>query len=86
MKELLVPKVLEESRRKILFMFEGIILEKVCDFVSWGLLREPGLPTEPHPHPCRVGWIKIRLATRIERVCKIPIVFGRVHASVSLVT
>lgn len=91
-KVFIAPKIDEVTQRNKLFEFKGIILEKVCDFIidsgstknliSWKLVRELGLQTEPHFRPYRVGWIKNGLETRIERVCKIPVAFGKVYCDV----
>ncbi|KAJ4719236.1 RNA-directed DNA polymerase [Melia azedarach] len=79
-KLLLAPKKEEETQRNKIFCTKGTIKNKVCkliidsgsseNIVSKALVNALNLPTEKHPSPYKIGWIKKGTETRVTEMCK----------------
>ncbi|GJZ05269.1 RNA-directed DNA polymerase [Tanacetum coccineum] len=61
--------------------------EKICsitidggsckNLVSNALVKAFKLPTEPHPSPYQIGWIKKGSALKVTEICKVPLAIGK---------
>ncbi|KAJ4707018.1 RNA-directed DNA polymerase [Melia azedarach] len=88
-KLLLAPKKEEETQQNKIFRTRGTIKNKVCkviidsgsskNIVSKALVNAVNLPTEKHPSPYKIGWIKKGTETRITEVCKLPFIIGKFY-------
>ncbi|GJR24678.1 transposon ty3-I gag-pol polyprotein [Tanacetum coccineum] len=47
------------------------------NLVSKALVKAFKLPTEPHPSPYQIGWIKKGLALKVIEICKVPLAMGK---------
>ncbi|GJW93187.1 RNA-directed DNA polymerase [Tanacetum coccineum] len=81
------PKVSESSQRNKIFQTKCLVMEKICfiiidggsykNLVSKALVKAFKLPTEPHPNPYQIGWIKNGPALKVTEICKVPLTIGK---------
>ncbi|GKC22987.1 transposon ty3-I gag-pol polyprotein [Tanacetum coccineum] len=81
------PKVSDSSQRNKIFQTKCLVKEKICsiiidggsceNLVSKALFKAFKLPTEPHPSPYQIGWIKKGLGLKVTKICKVPITIGK---------
>lgn len=84
---LLASKVTDSSQRHSLFKTRCIIFQKIFDviidngstenIVSRDIVQRLRLPTEKHPNPYKVGWIKSVGDIKVTERCKIPFTIGK---------
>ena len=84
---LLASKVTDSSQRHNLFKTRCIIFQKIFDviidngstenIVSRDIVQRLRLPTEKHPNPYKVGWIKSVGDIKVTERCKIPFMIGK---------
>jgi hypothetical protein len=82
---LLAPR--EEGQRNNIFRSSCSVNNKVCqiivdngsceNFVSKKLVAYMQLPTEPHPRPYKLGWVKRGPQAEVTTSCKVPISIGK---------
>nr|GLL25427.1 uncharacterized protein LOC109163967 [Ipomoea trifida] len=75
------------AQRNNIFGAYCSILGKVCklivdngscdNIVSRSLVRNLNLPTEPHPKPYKLGWIKEGPSVSVTEICHVPISIGK---------
>ncbi|GKB46713.1 transposon ty3-I gag-pol polyprotein [Tanacetum coccineum] len=81
------PKVSDSSQRNKIFQTKCLVKEKICsiiidggsceNLVSKALVKAFKLPTEPHPNPYQIGWIKKGPALKVTEICKVPLAIGK---------
>ena len=81
------PKVSDSSQRNKIFQTKCLVKEKICsiiidggsceNLVSKALVKAFKLPTEPHPNPYQIGWIKKGPAIKVTEICKVPLAIGK---------
>ncbi|GJV21908.1 putative nucleotidyltransferase, ribonuclease H, partial [Tanacetum coccineum] len=81
------PKVSGSSQRNKMFQTKCLVKKKICymiidrgsyeNLVSKALVKAFKLPTEPHPNPYQIGWIKKGLALKVAEICKVPLAIGK---------
>nr|GLL17334.1 uncharacterized protein LOC109163967 [Ipomoea trifida]GLL41384.1 uncharacterized protein LOC109163967 [Ipomoea trifida] len=75
------------AQRNNIFRAHCSVLGKVCkliidngscdNIVSKALVQRLGLPTEPHPKPYKLGWIKEGPSVMVMEVCHVPVSIGK---------
>nr|GMD93444.1 Zinc finger, CCHC-type [Ipomoea batatas] len=75
------------AQRNNIFRAHCSVLGKVCkliidngscdNIVSKALVQRLGLPTEPHPKPYKLGWIKEGTSVMVTEVCHVPVSIGK---------
>nr|GMC51129.1 zf-CCHC domain-containing protein/Asp_protease_2 domain-containing protein [Ipomoea batatas] len=75
------------AQRNNIFRAHCSVLGKVCkliidngscdNIVSKALVQRLGLPTEPHPKPYKLGWIKEGTSVVVTEVCHVPVSIGK---------
>nr|GMD29224.1 transposon Ty3-I Gag-Pol polyprotein [Ipomoea batatas] len=75
------------AQRNNIFRAHCSVLGKVCkliidngscdNIVSKELVQRLGLPTEPHPKPYKLGWIKEVTSVMVMEVCHVPVSIGK---------
>nr|GMD27161.1 Zinc finger, CCHC-type [Ipomoea batatas] len=75
------------AQRNNIFRAHCSVLGKVCkliidngscdNIVSKALVQRLGLPTEPHPKPYKLGWIKEGTSVMVMEVCHVPVSIGK---------
>lgn len=88
-KLLMTPKRSSNTQRNALFRTRCTVAQKVCDLivdngsteniVSKALVKAPSLPTEKHPNPYEVGWIKIGAAGQVTEVCRVSFSIDKLY-------
>lgn len=83
---LLAPMIREPTQRHTIFLTRCTISGKVCDIVIDGgstenlisqkVVAKLGLPTQAHPHPYHIGWIRKDNTVKVTEVCKVPLSIG----------
>ncbi|GJV57599.1 putative nucleotidyltransferase, ribonuclease H [Tanacetum coccineum] len=81
------PKVSNSSQRNKIFQTKCLVKEKICsiiidggsceNLVSKALVKAFKLPTEPHPSPYQIGWIKKGPTLKVTEICKVPLAIGK---------
>ncbi|GJY75888.1 transposon ty3-I gag-pol polyprotein [Tanacetum coccineum] len=81
------PKVSDSSQRNKIFQTKCLVKEKIvsiiidggsCEnLVSKALVKAFKLPTEPHPNPYQIGWIKKGLTLKVTKICKVTLAIGK---------
>ncbi|GJX41755.1 putative nucleotidyltransferase, ribonuclease H [Tanacetum coccineum] len=81
------PKVSDSSQRNKIFQTKCLVKEKICsiiidggsceNLVSKALVKAFKLPTEPHPNPYQIGWIKKGPTLKVTEICKVPLAIGK---------
>ena len=76
------PKKEEDIHRHDIFKTRCTFSQRVCDLiidsgsseniVSKAMVSKLQLPTQPHPSPYRIGWIKDVSKTKVTEQCRIP--------------
>ncbi|GJR51812.1 uncharacterized protein Tco_1402333 [Tanacetum coccineum] len=84
---MLAPKLVEKSQRHNLFRTRCVIHQRVFDviidsgstenIVSRDIVQRLKIPTEKHPNPYRIGWIKSVGEIKVTERCKIPFEIGK---------
>ncbi|GJS16976.1 retrovirus-related pol polyprotein from transposon TNT 1-94 [Tanacetum coccineum] len=81
------PKVSDSSQRNKIFQTKCLVKEKSCfiiidggsceNLVSKALVKAFKLPTESHPSPYQIGWIKKGPTLKVTEICKVPLAIGK---------
>nr|GEV66581.1 transposon Ty3-I Gag-Pol polyprotein [Tanacetum cinerariifolium] len=81
------PKVSDSSQRNKIFQTKCLVKEKICsiiidggsckNLVSKAMVKAFKLPTEPHPNPYQIGWIKKGLTLKVIEIYKVPLAIGK---------
>ncbi|GKE05922.1 RNA-directed DNA polymerase, partial [Tanacetum coccineum] len=81
------PKVSDSSQRNKIFQTKCLVKEKICsiiidggsceNLVSKALVKAFKLPTEPHPSPYQIGWIKKGPTLKVTEICNVPLAIGK---------
>lgn len=81
------PKVSGSSQSNKFFQTKCLVKEKICsiiidvgsckNLVSKALVKAFKLPTEPHPSPYQIGWMKKGSAIKVTEICKVPLAIGK---------
>ncbi|GJV09246.1 transposon ty3-I gag-pol polyprotein [Tanacetum coccineum] len=81
------PKVSDSSQRNKIFQTKCLVKENICsiiidggsckNLVSKALVKAFKLPTEPHPNPYQIGWIKKGPTLKVTEICKVPLAIGK---------
>nr|GEU67457.1 RNA-directed DNA polymerase, eukaryota, reverse transcriptase zinc-binding domain protein [Tanacetum cinerariifolium] len=84
---LYTPKVSDSSQKNKIFRTKCLVKEKICsiiidggsceNLVSKAFVKAFKLPTEPHPSPYQIWWIKKGLALKVTEICKLPLAIGK---------
>ncbi|GJS54909.1 putative nucleotidyltransferase, ribonuclease H [Tanacetum coccineum] len=81
------PKVSDSSQRNKIFQTKWLVKEKISsiiidggsckNLVSKALVKAFKLPTEPHPSPYQIWWIKKVPTLKVIKTCKVLIAIGK---------
>nr|GEU52353.1 retrotransposon protein, putative, Ty3-gypsy subclass [Tanacetum cinerariifolium] len=82
-----LPEVSDSSQRNKIFQTKCLVKDEICsiiidggsceNLVSKAMVKAFKIPTEPHPNPYQIGWIKKGPTLKVTEICKVPLAIGK---------